>query len=788
MKVSLNWLRDLVDVDVSVAELANKFNTHSAEVDEFYQLVEATNLVVGYVTEKVAHPNADKLSVCQVDIGTGVTQIVCGAPNVDKGQKVIVSLPGAVLPGGFKIKKSTIRDVESNGMICSLSELGIDKKYHNEEGIHVLNEDAKVGANPVVEMCLNDEVLSLDLTPNRADLLSMMGVAYDTAAILDKTVHLNEYKVEESNHKNEAKIKIETDNCFSYYARIIEDIEIKPSPVWMQARLIAAGMRPISNVVDITNYVMLETGQPLHAFDFDLVETGKIVVRMAHDKETLETLDGKIRTLSTSDIVITNGERSVALGGVMGGLETEIVSTSKRVLLESAVFSPTHIRKTSSRLDLRSEASMRFERKVDPKRTVYALEMATYLFTKYASGRAQKGIQFVDNITDEVKTINLSLEKINRTLGSDYSLQKVSSVLTRLSFDYTVENDVYVITVPSRRQDIETYQDIIEEIIRIIGYDTLSPTLPTTISLGKLSESQQLKRIVKDTLTSLGLSEAITYSLVSAEKVFDFTKEETKLVRLSMPMSMDKNVLSKTPLNGIVDSVKYNVARKNKDVFFFEIGKRHDEDKETLLLAGALCGEISNTLWQGKKEVVDFYSVKGILSTLFVKLGLSHLEFVSMSDYKNLHPGQSAYITDRTGVVGFIGKLHPEYEKQNDLKDVFVFELDLEKILELRRPLKKAKDINKFPTISRDLALVVDQSVSAKKLEDVIRKTGKRMLENITVFDLYQGENLGENKKSLTIRLEFSDSSRTLEMTEVDTRTKEILVTLEKELQAVLRY
>ena len=335
MKVSLNWLKELVDINVSIEELADRFNIHSAEVEEFYKLVEATNLVVGYVVEKEKHPDADKLSVCQVDVGGEIQQIVCGAPNVDKGQKVIVSLPGAILPGNFKIKKSTIRNVESNGMICSLNELGIDKKYHNEDGIHVLPSNLEVGKNAIEEMYLNDEVMELDLTPNRADLLSMMGLAYDTAAILDTDVHLNTPNVEEIDELNPVTIKIDTENCFSYYARVIKDIVVGPTPLYMQARLVAAGVRPINNVVDITNYVMLETGQPLHAFDYDLLGSNTITVRMAEEGELFKTLDEKERNLTKDDILITNDKYGVALGGVMGGFDTEITDTTGDTIIHN---------------------------------------------------------------------------------------------------------------------------------------------------------------------------------------------------------------------------------------------------------------------------------------------------------------------------------------------------------------------------------------------------------------------------------------------------------------------
>jgi len=787
MKVSLNWLKELVDVNVGVKELADKFNIHSAEVEDYYELCNASNLVVGYVIEKSPHPNADKLSVCQVDIGGEISQIVCGAPNVAAGQKVIVSLPGAILPGNFKIKKSTIRDVESNGMICSLGELGIDKKYHNEDGIHVLPNNLEVGKNAIEEMYLNDEVMELDLTPNRADLLSMMGLAYDTAAILNTKVHLNTPNVVEIEEENNVNIKIETPNCMSYYARVIKDIEIKPSPLFMQSRLIAAGVRPINNVVDITNYVMLETGQPLHAFDYDLFNSNTITVRMANKGEQFTTLDEKQRVLKQDDILITNDKIGVALGGVMGGFDTEITNNSNTILLESAVFDPYHIRKTSARLDLRSEASNRFERKVDPARTVLALNMASELFTKYANGKVLKGISVIDNTNKEEIKIDLSLEKINHYLGSDYSLELVKETLSKLSFNYELKDTLFTISSPTRKQDIETYQDIIEEVGRIIGYDKLPLTLPTTISQGKLTDYQLFRRKIKRTMTSLGLNEVISYSLLNEDKVYDFVKDKAKIIKVAMPMSKDRAVMTLTPINGLLDAVKYNVARKNKDLFFYEVGTRYEVGSEKILLCGALTGELSNTAWQGKKEVIDFYIVKGILESLFNKLGLSHLVFESMGDYKNLHPGQSAYIKDRTGTVGFIGKLHPQYENNNDIKDVFVFELDVLKMYEVKRPLRKVKEINKFPSIYRDIAIVLDDKVSAKEVTDAISKAGKRMLVNVNVFDLYIGESLGKNKKSLAVRMEFSDSTKTLETAEVDARTKEILGIIGKQLNAVLR-
>jgi len=788
MKVSMNWLKELVEVNKNVEELTTLFNTHSAEVEEYYNLVDATNLVVGYVESKEKHPDADKLSICQVNIGDKVTQIICGAPNVDKDQHVIVALPGAVLPGNFKIKESKIRGIESNGMICSLNELGIESKYHQEEGIHVISSFVKPGMNAVEALNYNDQVFALDLTPNRADLLSMIGVAYDTKALLDTKLLIKEPTVKECDEVNTLKVETKTDKCTSYYARLIKDVEIKESPQWLKARLIASGIRPISNVVDITNYVMLLTGQPLHAFDYDLVKTNKIVVDMAENNSELVTLDEVTRKLTSNDIVITNGKENIALGGVMGGLSTEINESTKTILLESANFDPYHIRKTSNRLDLRSEASTRFERKVDPARTKKALEYATELFIELCNGKALKGISSFDNTVKSEKLIEITLTKINKVLGTDYSKDLVSKTLDKLSLTYTEKDDTFKVLAPSRRQDMETYQDVIEEVGRIIGYDDLPLSLPSTVSIGKLSELQIFKRNLRKHLSGLGLNEVITYSLMRKENVNDLTLEaDDNQVDLKMPMSEDRTTLTHTPLNGIVDVIKYNRARKLEDVFVYEIGKKYTKDYEKEVLSGAITGVLSSTKWNATVEVADFYTLKGILNSLFNRLNLGHLDFEKASLSKNYHPGQSAIIKDFNNEYGFIARLHPQYEKQNNLGETYVFELDIEKLLKSRRQVKKVKEINKFPTISRDIALVVDLKISAKELLDEIKKAGKRTLTEVKVFDLFTGESLGEDKKSLAFKLEFSDPKKTLETKEVEELTNNILKAVEKKYNAVLR-
>ena len=785
MIVAIDWLRSFVEIEESSEELAELLSNLGleAEVSEIPNNI--PGVIIGYVEETEKHPNADKLQICKISDGKNIYQIICGAPNIKAGQKIALATVGSKLPGDFIIKKANIRGVESYGMVCSESELGLSDDH---EGILVLPKELKVGENFVVAYGYKFLSLEIDVTPNRPDAFSYIGVARDIACY--KNSKLKQVKIHKSESSDTMSVKISMESiedCPRYIAGIVDGIEIRESPKWIKERLNASGVRSINNVVDISNYVMLETGQPLHAFDYDLLDSDTISVRMANVDEKLITLDEKERTLLPTDIVITNNKKSVALGGVMGGYDTEIVPTSKRILLESATFDPYHIRITSSRLDLRSEASTRFERKVDPKRSILALEMATTLFIEYACGKALKGISKVDNIDYSEINIELSLDKINSYLGSDYSLELIIDTLDKLKFDFDVMDNIFNIIAPSRRRDILTYQDIIEEIGRIIGYDKLPLTLPKTISIGKLSERQLFKREIRGMLVGLGLNEVVTYALINENNVYDFVKEKVDTVTLSKPLSADRSVLSLTPINGVIDVLKHNMARKISDLAVYEIGTKYTKGKETALLCGAITGNFSNTLWQGTKEVSDFFLLKGILLSLFDETSLSHLEFVPSNEYKNLHPGQTASIKDRSGEVGFIGKLHPEYAKNNDLKDTFIFELDLEKIFNLRRVPKKVKEINKYPIMSRDIAIVVGKEVVASELLSVINKAGKRMLLSSSIFDLYVGDSIGKDNKSLAIRLEFSDNNKTLEAKDVDDRVRSILGILKASFNAELR-
>ncbi|MFP4286874.1 MAG: phenylalanine--tRNA ligase subunit beta [Candidatus Izemoplasmataceae bacterium] len=785
MKLSINWLKELYPFDVDTNKIETLFNTLSQEVEYLKPLVSAKKLIIGYTVSCKAHPDADKLSVCMVDVGDKTLQIICGAPNVREGQHVIVALDGAVLPGDFQIKKTVIRGVESNGMICSLSELGIEQKYHGESGIHVIKEPIEVGSDALKALALDDFVLSLDLTPNRSDLLSMQGVAYDLAAMLDKPYKVKDVVVNETKESNPLKITINTDACISYYGRVIKNITIKESPNWMKARLIAAGIRPINNVVDITNYVMLETGQPLHAFDYDLLDSQEIIVRMAKDDETFKTLDDKVRTLKKDDIAITNGKEIVALGGVMGGALTEVHAKTSSIMLESAVFSPVHIRKTSSRLDLRSESSMRFERKVNPENTRYALDLATHYLELYADASPLKGVEYVDHHDKTPVYIKVTLDKINRVLGSQLTSDDVSKTLDRLAFSYTLKDESFTIKKPARRVDFENYQDIIEEIGRLHGYDSLPLTLPKTVSVGRLTPYQSLKRAINQTLTGLGLNEVITYALRDEGTIHDYTlNKKLKAVKLDYPMSEHRNTLSLSPLNGLVEVLAYNNNRKLKDGAIFEIGKSYQVDEELERLGIAMMGTYKDG---GFKEGIqtDFYTIKSVLNAMFEALKIQNITYKATT-IDNYHPHQTALIIKDEHIIGHIGKLHPSHALMLDLENVFLAEIDVKALLNDYESQTTFTALSKYPSVSRDLAIVCDKSITANLIKKAILNANINALKSIKIFDIYEGDHVKETEKSVALRLTF-EADKTLETKEVDGFIQSILSELKESLHATLR-
>ncbi len=776
MLISNEWLKEYVTIDDSVSDLAERITRTGIEVDDLIDYTkDIKNLVVGFVKSKEKHPDADKLNVCQVDIGEDEpVQIVCGAPNVDAGQYVIVAKVGGRLPGGIKIKRAKLRGERSEGMICSLQEIGISSNYipkSFESGIYVFSESQVPGTDALQALYLDDQVMEFDLTPNRADALSMIGTAYEVAALYNTKMTKPETTSNELelSANDELTVTIENEDKVPYYsARVVHDVTIEPSPIWMQARLIKAGIRPINNVVDISIYVLLEYGQPLHMFDQDAIGSQQIVVRQANEGEKMTTLDDTERELLTSDIVITNGQTPIALAGVMGGDFSEVKEQTSNIVIEGAIFDPVSIRHTSRRLNLRSESSSRFEKGIATEFVDEAVDRACYLLQTYANGKVLKDRVSSGELGAFITPIDITADKINRTIGFDLSQNDIVTIFNQLGFDTEINDDVITVLVPSRRKDITIKEDLIEEVARIYGYDDIPSTLPVfdKVTSGQLTDRQYKTRMVKEVLEGAGLDQAITYSLVSKEDATAFSMQQRQTIDLLMPMSEAHASLRQSLLPHLIEAASYNVARKNKDVKLFEIGNVFFANGEGELpdqveyLSGILTGDYVVNQWQGKKETVDFYLAKGVVDRVSEKL---NLEFsYRRADIDGLHPGRTAEILLENKVVGFIGELHPTLAADNDLKRTYVFELNFDALMAVSVGYINYQPIPRFPGMSRDIALEVDQNIPAADLLSTIHAHGGNILKDTLVFDVYQGEHLEKGKKSIAIRLNYLDTEETL--------------------------
>ncbi|HAR3256668.1 phenylalanine--tRNA ligase subunit beta [Staphylococcus aureus] len=776
MLISNEWLKEYVTIDDSVSNLAERITRTGIEVDDLIDYTkDIKNLVIGFVKSKEKHPDADKLNVCQVDIGEDEpVQIVCGAPNVDAGQYVIVAKVGGRLPGGIKIKRAKLRGERSEGMICSLQEIGISSNYipkSFESGIYVFSEAQVPGTDALQALYLDDQVMEFDLTPNRADALSMIGTAYEVAALYNTKMTKPETTSNELDlsANDELTVTIENEDKVPYYsARVVHDVTIEPSPIWMQARLIKAGIRPINNVVDISNYVLLEYGQPLHMFDQDAIGSQQIVVRQANEGEKMTTLDDTERELLTSDIVITNGQTPIALAGVMGGDFSEVKEQTSNIVIEGAIFDPVSIRHTSRRLNLRSESSSRFEKGIATEFVDEAVDRACYLLQTYANGKVLKDRVSSGELGAFITPIDITADKINRTIGFDLSQNDIVTIFNQLGFDTEINDDVITVLVPSRRKDITIKEDLIEEVARIYGYDDIPSTLPVfdKVTSGQLTDRQYKTRMVKEVLEGAGLDQAITYSLVSKEDATAFSMQQRQTIDLLMPMSEAHASLRQSLLPHLIEAASYNVARKNKDVKLFEIGNVFFANGEGELpdqveyLSGILTGDYVVNQWQDKKETVDFYLAKGVVDRVSEKL---NLEFsYRRADIDGLHPGRTAEILLENKVVGFIGELHPILAADNDLKRTYVFELNFDALMAVSVGYINYQPIPRFPGMSRDIALEVDQNIPAADLLSTIHAHGGNILKDTLVFDVYQGEHLEKGKKSIAIRLNYLDTEETL--------------------------
>ena len=787
--ISLEWLNDYVDIaNIDPKELAEKITKAGVNVEKIITN-HINNLVIGEVVECENHPDSDHLHICKVNIGNDVLQIVCGAPNVRKGLKVIVAQVGSVLPGNFEIKKGTIRGVESNGMLCALYELGLEEKTEENynKGIHELNIDAPVGEDPFKYLNLDTTLYELDIHKHRNnDCFYHIGFAYEVAAILNKKVKLPDLTINpiNDNINNYFNLKVETKKCPYYLAKMVKDVEIKESPDFIKKRLIDAGMRPINNVVDISNYVMLEYGQPLHFFDKNKLGTN-IVVRDAFDDEKIITLDEKERILNHNDIVITDGSKPVAIAGVMGGLNTDVDENTKDILIESAIFDGVSIRYTSNKLNLKSEASIRYGKGLNYEYTSDAIERACHLLEKYAGAKVLSGIVKYDNIDKTPKVVTFDSNEVNKMLGINISKENMEKEFDRLGFAYELNNDTFTVTIPNRRLDIEAnVNDIAEEIGRLYGYHNLIGTLPRLdLKKGEYKGDLKLRKDVSKHMRSLNLNEVKTYTLVSPEMAKLFNYENKEKAILPNPMSIDKSVVRTTLIPSLINIYEYNKARKVNDILIYEISKTYDKEyKEDVKLSILMKGNYISNDWMNSKIKVDFYLIKGIIENVLNYLGFKNRYSFDKESINNLHNGISASISVDREKIGIIGRIHPAIIKD----EVYVCEISLTK---LNKPIKpiKYKESSKYPEIVKDAAFVVNKDILSKDIVECIKKAGGRLLTNVDVFDVYTGENVKENEKSIAYTFTFKDENRTLNDEEVNVVFRNIIDKVTEKFNAKLR-
>ena len=764
--ISLNWVKDYIDIeDQDLSELATKITKAGINIEGVYTH-KIPNLVIGEVIECTDHPDSDHLHVCKVNIGEEVLQIVCGAHNVRKGIKVIVAKVGAVLPGDFEIKQSKIRGVESCGMICALFELGLEEKTEENynKGIHELDENAPIGKDPIVYLGLDDTLYDLDIHKHRNnDCYYHIGFAYEIACILNRKVTLPSLEYSPIDEKIKFDLEVKTNKCSYYVAREVRNVKIGESPDFIKKRLIAAGMRPINNVVDISNYVMLEFGQPLHFFDKDKLGN-KIVVRNAKDNETITTLDGKERVLSSDDIVITDGEKPVCIAGVMGGENTEVDENTKNILIESAIFDPVSIRYTARKLELPSEASIRYGKGLSFEYTEMASRRACHLLEKYAEAEVLDSYVLVDNEDHTEKVLEFVPSDVDKILGITISEDDMKNELDRLDFPYEIKNGKFIVTIPRRRLDIDAnVNDIAEEIGRLFGYNNLVSSLPDVkVRRGEYVGDVKYRKMVSKRLRSLGLNEVKTYTLVNPEMANKFIYEDRKPVVLPNPMSVDKSVVRTTLIPSLMNVYEYNKARGVKDISIYEIAKTYDVNyEETTKVCGLMTGSYLTNSWKSDVEI-DFFVVKGIVEDLLDYMGYNSRYSFTRSECKDLHPGVQANIILDGKVIGIIGKVHPSITK----KDIFVFELNLDSIYGKTSKLKY-KEAFKYPSISKDMAYVLDRNILVDEVIKTIKKASSKILQEVDVFDVYEGENIDSNKKSVAFKLVFNGIDRTLTDEEV---------------------
>lgn len=793
MKVPLSWIKDYVDIDIPVEELAEKLTRAGLPVEGInYISPQVSGLYAGRITRIWRHPNADKLFLTLVDVGDKTLQVATAASNVKEGDVIPLAVHGAKLADGLKIKKSKIRGEESNGMMCSANELGIEIKdlpIEQREGILLLPSDTPLGADITELFCMSDPILEFETFANRPDQLSVLGIARETAAILNKEMKMPslEFPAEEKTSAEE-KIKIiieDKDLCSIYTARIIENIQVKKSPLWIQGRLQAAGIRSINNIVDITNYVMLETGQPMHAFDLDKIQGDTIYIRPAKEGEIIKTIDGEIRELNSQVLVIADKNNPIAIAGVMGGLDSEVNYGTVRILLESAVFNPASVRRTSIKLKLPSESSKRFEKGIDYHQADYASRRACSFFAlqgaKILSGFASDGIE--PPVSQEIL---LRPARVNEILGTNIDPKEMEKLLVSLDFEARPSGENYLIKAPSVRRDINYEIDLIEEIARLWGYNNIPETMPLSISQGGQEEAALFDEEVRDILTRCQMWEIMTPGLYGEDTLTAYRVNEDQLMRVLNPVTEDQKIMRADALPHMIETLKRNLSNKVFNFKLFELTKIYkDQGKEEPKEFRSLSMLMSAPLKSVDVKGYDFFALKGVIEFLAGVLGIE-IDFKE-DGLPSLHPGKSAVVTSGEAVLGHMGQLHPEIALEQGIEqDVFLAVLSLDLLRSLRN-IKQYKDLPRFPSMERDLAVVVDEEIKAGQVEKIILESGSPLVNKGECFDVYKGQQVPEGKKSLAFSLAFSSPDRTLTDAEVQEKINIIISELEQKLGASLR-
>lgn len=790
MKISYNWLKDYLNLTIDPHRLADLLSLSGLEVEEIIEKrLDYPGVVVGQVISVKKHPKADKLSLCEVNTGDKIYPIICGASNVAKGQTVPVALIGTQLPNGLKIKKTKIRGVYSEGMICSEAELGLTDE---SEGIWILSDNLPLGKS--LSEALNfksDHIFDIAVTPNRPDCLSHIGVAREVAALTNKKLKKPTVAIKEVKESTASQIKIRIDapqGCPRYSARVIKNIVVKESPRWLVDRLEAVGLRPINNIVDVTNYVLMETGHPLHAFDLDFINGSEIIIRESREGEKFVTLDDQERILKQGTVLICDAKGPVAIGGIMGGLNSEVNYNTKHVLLESAYFNPEKIQISSRYLGLTTEASQRFERGADPNGNIFALNRATQLIQEVAGGKILSGI--IDVYPNRIKPFkaNLEIKKINNLLGTHYTYSQVKKILE--SIELKVDKDsVYI---PTFRPDLRHSADFAEEIARLHSLDNIEASTSVTIDYNfQLNEQDMFIDRLKDILTGMGLQEIITGSMVNIELWNKLTGKE--IYPILNPISKDMDGLRNSLVPSMAQTIQYNLNRQTKNLKLFEINrifllpnKLNELPGEDIRLVVGLCGKREYEQWYSTNQYSDFFDVKGILEALNHKISLDNWQFISYSDFTLESDGLGLQCGNK--IIGFLGKLSKKIASHLEIDDeVYILEISVTELFKHFRREKKFTPIPRFPSVERDLALIVDDQLESGKILDLIKNKGGKLLSSVQLFDIYKGKQIPDLKKSLAFRLVFQSHEKTLKEDEVNHLLKVILQAAEKTYQAKLR-